>query len=444
MKFFFLIILLILLSNCSFDDKTGIWKNEQNKLSVKKDNSVFKDFQNLNLSHNRNFNQIIEPEKNLNLFLESKKTIENWKDQFFSNGNVYPNFRYDKNNNTIKGKKLSRSKLNQNIFFINNLLITSNFRGDLIVYSVTKKKILNKYNFYKKKFRNIEKKLNIILFKDNLYISDNIGFLYAYNYNSNKIIWAKKFPAPFRSNIKINNNKLYIANENNSLFVINVNDGSIIRKIPTEEVLIKNKFISNLSLSDKNVFYLNTFGTLYSINQENLRLNWFKNINPTFGGSFNDLFSAQEIKTFQNNLIILSDRSLQIMDNLNGSTKYIIPIHSKLSPIVNNNYIFMVSKNNLLIALEINTGKIVYSFNIDKKVADYLNKIKKEQIDIKFIQLINSKIFLFLNNSYIIEFNINGEIEDLYKLPSKMVSNPIFVNNSILYLSKNKKLITLN
>ena len=268
--------------------------------------------------------------------------------------------------------------------------------------------------------------------------------MYAYNYNSNKIIWAKKFPAPFRSNIKINNNKLYIANENNSLFVINVNDGSIIRKIPTEEVLIKNKFISNLSLSDKNVFYLNTFGTLYSINQENLRLNWFKNINPTFGGSFNDLFSAQEIKTFQNNLIILSDRSLQIMDNLNGSTKYIIPIHSKLSPIVNNNYIFMVSKNNLLIALEINTGKIVYSFNIDKKVADYLNKIKKEQIDIKFIQLINSKIFLFLNNSYIIEFNINGEIEDLYKLPSKMVSNPIFVNNSILYLSKNKKLITLN
>ena len=444
MKFFFLIILLILISNCSFDNKTGIWKNEQNKLSVKKDNGVFKDFQNINLSKNRNFDQIIEAEKNLNFFLDSKKTITNWKDQFFSNGNVYPNILYDKNNNTIKGKKLSTSQLNQNIFFINNLLIASNFKGDLIVYSVTKKKILNKYNFYKKKFKNIEKKLNIILFKDNLYISDNIGFLYAYNYNSNKIIWAKKFPAPFRSNIKINNNKLYIANENNSLFVINVNDGSIIRKIPTEEVLIKNEFINNLSLDDKNLFYLNTFGTLYSLNQENLRLNWFRNINSTLDSSLNNLFSAQEIKISQNHLIIPGDSNLQVMDNFNGSTKYTIPIHSKIPPIVNNNYIFIVSKNNLLIALEINSGNIIYSFNIDKKVTEYLNKKKKEKIKIKYIHLINNKIFLFLHNSYIIEFNVNGEIEDLYKLPSKMSSKPIFVNNSMLYLNKSKKLITLN
>ena len=309
---------------------------------------------------------------------------------------------------------------------------------------MTKKKILNKYNFYKKKFRNIEKKLNIILFENNLYVSDNIGFLYVYNYNSNKIIWAKKFPSPFRSNIKIKNNKLYIANENNILFVININDGSIIRKIPTEEVLIKNQFINNLSLDDKNLFYLNTFGTVYSINQENLRLNWFRNINTTLYSNLNNLFSAQEIKISQNNLIILSDNNLQVMDNLNGSTKYIIPIHSKISPIVNNNYVFIVSKNNLLIAIEINSGNIVYSFNVDNKVAEYLNKKNKEKIEIKLMHLINSKIFLFLHNSYIIEFNLNGEIEDLYKLPSKMSSKPIFVNNSMLYLNKSKKLITLN
>ena len=443
MKVFFLIVLLII-SNCSFDDKTGIWKNEQNKSLVKKDNGVFKDFQNINFDKNNAFNQIIEPRKNLNFFLESKKSISNWKDQFFANDNIYPNIFYDKNNSITKGKKLSRSQLSKNIFFTNNLLITSNLKGDLIVYSVTKKKILNKYNFYKKKFRNIEKKLNIILFENNLYVSDNIGFLYVYNYNSNKIIWAKKFPSPFRSNIKINNNKLYIANENNSLFVINANDGSIIRKIPTEEVLIKNQFINNLSLDNKNLFYLNTFGTVYSINQDNLRLNWFRNINTTLNNNLNNLFSAQEIKIFQNNLIILSENNLQVMDSLNGSTKYIIPIHSKISPIVNNNYVFIVSKNNLLIAIEINSGNIVYSFNIDNKVAEYLNKKNKEKIEIKFMHLINSKIFLFLHNSYIIEFNVNGEIEDLYKLPSQMNSKPIFINNSMLYLNKSKKLITLN
>ena len=117
------------------------------------------------------------------------------------------------------------------------------------------------------------------------------------------------------------------------------------------------------------MFYLNTFGTVYSINQENLRLNWFRNINTTLNSNLNNLFSAQEIKISQNNLIILSDNNLQVIDNLNGSTKYIIPIHSKISPIVNNNYVFIVSKNNLLIAIEINSGNIVYSFNVDNKVA---------------------------------------------------------------------------
>ena len=138
MKVFFLIVLLIIINSCSFDDKTGIWKNEQNKL-VKKDIDIFKDFQNINFDKNKAFNQIIDPRKNLNFFLESKKSISNWKDQFFANNNVYPNILYDKNNSSTKGKKLSRSQLSKNILFSNNLLITSNLKGDLIVYSVTKK-----------------------------------------------------------------------------------------------------------------------------------------------------------------------------------------------------------------------------------------------------------------------------------------------------------------
>ena len=42
MKLFFLLIIFILLNSCSFDDKTGIWKNEQKNLEKKK--KIFKDF----------------------------------------------------------------------------------------------------------------------------------------------------------------------------------------------------------------------------------------------------------------------------------------------------------------------------------------------------------------------------------------------------------------
>ena len=254
-----------------------------------------------------------------------------------------------------------------------------------------------------KKFKNINKKLNIVLFGENLYVSDNIGFLYAYDYKLNKIVWAKKFPVPFRSNIKFNNNKLYVANANNSLFIINSFDGNIIKKIPTEEVLIKNEYINNLSLDDKNLFYLNTFGTLYSINQNNLRLNWFININPSLSSSLIDLFRSQEIMVSGQNIIILTEDGLHVIDSFNGSTKYVFPINSKISPIVNNDYIFAVSKNNFLIALKINSGKIIYSINIDKKIAQFLNINKKDKIQIKTARMINSKIYLFLQNSYVLK-----------------------------------------
>ena len=44
MRLLFVIISFVLLSNCSFDNKTGIWKNE-NEISGKKENDkIFKDF----------------------------------------------------------------------------------------------------------------------------------------------------------------------------------------------------------------------------------------------------------------------------------------------------------------------------------------------------------------------------------------------------------------
>ena len=46
MKLLIFFIILILLQNCSFDNKTGIWKNE--KSFSKKENDIFKDLKVLN------------------------------------------------------------------------------------------------------------------------------------------------------------------------------------------------------------------------------------------------------------------------------------------------------------------------------------------------------------------------------------------------------------
>ena len=58
--------------------------------------------------------------------------------------------------------------------------------------------------------------------------------------------------------------------------------------------------------------------------------------------------------------------------------------------------------------------------------------------------LVNDKIFIFLKNSYYLIFNVYGEIENVRKLPTKIYSVPIFINNSILYLNNKNKISVID
>ena len=275
-------------------------------------------------------------------------------------------------------------------------------------------------------------------------MSDNIGYLYSYNYIQNKIVWAKKFGIPFRSNLKIDNRKLFLSDENNNLYVINSINGNILRKIPTEETLIKNDFINNLSLSDESLFFLNTFGTIYSINKENLKINWFLNINPSLDINLDNLFFSKEVKILDNSLIILNNNFLHVLNSQNGSTKYKIPIQSTISPLVIDDYVFIINNENLLIAIDNKTGEIIYSLSIEDSIAKFLKQDKKKKIQVKLFRNINNEIFIFLENSYVVKFSINGKLNDIYKLPKKINSDPIFIKNFIYYLNNKNKLVILD
>ena len=48
MKLFFALVLILTFSGCSFDNKSGIWKNE-NSISVDKNKTIFKEFKKISL-----------------------------------------------------------------------------------------------------------------------------------------------------------------------------------------------------------------------------------------------------------------------------------------------------------------------------------------------------------------------------------------------------------
>ena len=241
MKLFFALNLILLLNNCSFDNKTGIWKSEE--IIVKADNidKSIEGFEKISKNSNT-FDQVVVATLNKDLNLPSPKTNLLWNDIFYNKTNNTLNFNYNETNRLIfESKKISKYKINEYILFEEENLITSDIKGNLIVYSIKENKVIRNFNFYKKKYKKFNKYLNLYVEDGIIYVSDNIGYLYAYDYKNGKIVWAKDYKIPFRSNLKISKNKLMTSNQNNSLFFFDKNSGEILKLIPTEETIVKKK-----------------------------------------------------------------------------------------------------------------------------------------------------------------------------------------------------------
>ena len=439
MKIFFITFTLIALSSCSFDNKTGIWDNNITDTKTQKN---FEGFKKLNTSK-KLFDRIIKPDNNLEVILEPVKLNFSWKDEYYSNSNHLDNFSFKNLNELIfKSKKLSRFNTNNAVFYNNENVIISDNKGNIIVYSIVNQKILIKYNFYKKKYKKIKKYLKIIIEKNIIYVGDNLGYLYALDYKNQKLLWAKDYKVPFRSNLKILKNNLLIADNNNTLYFIDKTNGEKVKTIPTEETLIKNEFINSLSSTKDSLFYLNTYGSLYSI-YFNGKIKWFVNLNQSLDINPNNLFYSNPIILHQERLVISTDLYLYILNSNTGSTILKIPISASSQPIISDEYIFLVTKDNLLVCINVKSGKINYSIDISDNIASYLDA-KKKSINIKFLKLVNNDLFLFLNNSYLVKFTSNGRIKDIVRMPSELSSNPIFINDSIIYLDNKNKLIITN
>ena len=288
MKNKILLIFIILLHSCSFDNKSGIWQNEN---SITDDtNDSFKEFKKLAII-SEPFNEKIKIKDNFKFEIPKLIDVKEWNDVFYSDNNNLLNFKYsDQNKQNFKSKKITKKKIRNYKLSEDNNIIFSDLKGNIFIFSLVEKKLIKKFNFYKKRFKNFEIKINFVVNDGTIYASDNIGFLYAFDYKKNKVIWAKNYKVPFRSNLKLFQDKLLVSNQNNNLFFLNKYSGDILKLIPTEETIVKNRFINNLSLNNNYIFFLNTYGSLYGVDKKNMQIKWFVNLNQSLDINPSNLF----------------------------------------------------------------------------------------------------------------------------------------------------------
>ena len=438
----FIVIILLFFQSCSFDDKSGIWKNQNSNIQ-KKDDNLFKDFRKIT-SSTKIYDEVIPLDKNLQLNIKKPISNKSWTDYFYNQYNNTTNFNYTNLGKTVfKSKKLSRYKMNEFILVENRNIISNDIRGNIIIYSIDTESIIGKFNFYKKRYKKIKKNINLKVEENIIYATDNIGFVYAYNYIEQKILWAKNYKKPFRSNIKILSDKLIVSNQNNDLLILNKYSGDLEKLIPSEETVIKNFFINNISLSKDEILFLNTFGSLYSIDKNNLSLNWFINLNKRLNLNYGNLFSGSQIVNSENKILISSNENFYIIDSKNGTILNRKNFALLSRPIIINNYVFLITKNNFLILMNLKNGAIIYSYDITQKLVDFLDS-KKNKIQVKSFLIINNEIYIFLKNSHLVKFKINGEIKEVSKLSSAPRTYPMVIEDYLIYLNNKNNLIIVN
>jgi len=456
MRKLLIVFIALSLNSCSLDNKTGIWK-DASEISV--DNRILKSipqnstatrYENIS-TQNKIFNEEIDPVKSSNFKIDEAIKIINWPEQYALPNNNVSNFSYSGNRILLsKSSRLnnfssSKNNLSKKIIFYKNNLIFHDNKGTIFIYSLELNKKIFKYNFYKKNFKNIDKKIDLIVNGDILYAADNLGYLYALNLKNKSIKWAKNYGIPFRSNLKLVNNQIFLANQDNVIYSINSDTGKKNWQFATSLTFLKSDFRNNfaLDLINNNLFFLNTSGELYSINYQTQNINWVLNFKNASLAGDTELFLSHPLALKGNNLIVSTEKSLLSYNILTAERNWILPSEPIFKPVITSNYTYTILKNGLIISVENISGKVFWSKNIFTYIIN--NDIRKfgNIIDLK---IVNGEINIYSSNGYLLALNHkSGKFISITKFSKSGIASEVFyLNNNIVLINSKSRLLRFN
>tara|TARA_B100002052_G_scaffold161978_1_gene147477 strand:- start:140 stop:1492 length:1353 start_codon:yes stop_codon:yes gene_type:complete len=440
-KILFLNIIFFLIS-CSFG--AGKWDNIEEDLKIAKQRENAK----IIFSTKKKFDLEINGEAKINV----KKSLlnKNWKEQNFSSNNIVPHLEYENKKELVfKSNKIGKNRFNvKNLDFEpileNNTIFFYDPSGTIFSYSLKDEKINWKYNFYKKRFRNSPKDLNMSIKNENLIVSDNFGYIYNLSKNNGKIKWAKNYNVPFKSNIKIDNDNIFLINQDNKFYIISVKSGNQILDLETFPSLLKTNTKTNVSVDKikKNVYFITSSAEIYSLNYKNRNINWLFSLTTGSTDQQIDLFFSSPL-VYKNNQVILSSAiSTFSMNSNDGRLNWEIPVVTNILPIIIGDNICLSSKDGFILNIEQKTGKVIWS----KKIFTKLKKLNyKKTGDITSILFLSNRLFLTTENGYFIFLNFEtGKILSYTKVAKGFLTKPIVKDGQIFIIDTKMRILQFN
>jgi len=424
-----IILIFLLITSCSLDNKTGLWSNDK-KVDVVDKTKVVK----LNKEKN-----ILDNEFNKDLKITLSKKIAKNKNQELQNNNSQYNYDGDiKKSSKFKFKKINNFYQNEpDVIFDKGNIFFFDGNGSIIKFEDSSK-LTWKKNYYSK----AEKKSKPFLFfnksKNILIVADNIAKYYALDVNNGKLLWIKNNSSPFNSQIKIHKNKFYIVDLENIIHCYSVKNGKEIWKYKTENFFIKSQKRLSIAIDNDIVYFNNSIGDITALNANNGDFVWQL---PTqnsqiYGDSF--LLKTSDLVINKNSILFSNNKNeFYSVNKLNGNLNWKQKINSDLRPILIGKIIFTLSIEGFLISVNSTNGNIVRAIDVFKNFSD------KKRLKVKPKHFIagTKKIYLTINNGRLMIIDIKtGDIAQVIKIDRNPGSKP-FISNKKLYIIKNNSII---
>ena len=445
------ILVFILVSNCSFDNKTGIWngKSEVERIGVLEEEQNDQDVLNSDssfvqiYSSENLFIKEVELEKNITLSNPTKNL--SWKMSGLNYQNSLGNIYLSGIDNIFLREKIGKNKfstpkiISSPLVFENNLIFTDN-NGS--IFSITENGTLNwKKNIYKKIYKNIYKSLVFTIYKNNLFVADNIGFIYSVNLITGETIWIKNHGIPLKSNIKVFENKIILINQENRIFCLDTNEGKKLWDIRSVSSFIKLQNFLSSSISEKGeLVIINSSGELIKINVTDGRMLWTFNALGSALLHDADFFKSSKILINEGNIILSIKSSLLSYDLESGFNNWKQEVSTNGTPIIDGNNIFLVTDNGFFVIINNKNGQIISSSNI----LEILKK-KKQKTKITGFIMGSGKIYSTTSNGFLIVSSASsGKAEYFTNIKDPITSSPIISNGNLYVLTKNSRIIGFN
>ena len=266
-----------------------------------------------------------------------------------------------------------------------------------------------------------------------IYIGTNTSKVIAFNTKNKKILWDKKLDNAISGIPICLKDKLIVNTINNYTYALDKNNGEIIWNYSLTVDPITMLSSSSPVLYGNNIIFAYSSGDIVSLTLNNGDINWSELLIPNYvyNSGANILQPVISPIIIGNKVLISNINSMMVLlDTELGTKIWEKKIGTVTNPvIVNNEWIFVITDNNIL-CININNGNIQWKLDLKekfKKDKNYKNCFWYGPL------LINNQLWIFSNNADILKLNLsNGTIiEQQYIHHVRYTDTPIIDNNKI-------------